>query len=1009
MAKLPILGATIFIDRVLALAFGGSPPGDEGMTTSPRAVPSAVNGWSAEYLDDQYTKFKADPGSLEPDLQAFFQGFDLAQAHRAKKGAQGVGDAQQIGEALRVQSAASGLIDSYRRRGHLAARTDPFGREPERSTALSLSHHGLSESDLDEPVSTGSLPLDAVLPLRQVIDFLERVYCGPIGAQFMHVSDDEERDWLAERFERFGGASTLTRGERVHVLEQLLASEQLERFVGKRYPTEKRFSLEGGEALIPLLDRVIEALSELGAEELVMGMPHRGRLNVLNNILGKTYEQIFTEFEDNWEEDFADGGGDVKYHKGYSGTRELRNGKTVHLALASNPSHLESVGGVVEGRCRAKQRLRGDTDRKRVIPVLIHGDAAVIGQGVVAEVLNFSQIEGYATGGTIHVVINNLIGFTTGQEDARTSKYCTDVGLMIEAPSFHVNGEDPEAVVEVAQIAAEYRQRFQKDVFIDMVCFRKYGHNEQDEPSFTQPLLARLIKDRKGAGVLGNYAEKLLADGVLTDDDMKLIQQRLLDSLEQAQQAAREKPHDPTIDPGSKRWDGYDGAYSFEPVDTGVSEETLRTICDALGRVPEGFNLNPKLKKLLGERSKIVDTGRVNHADAELLAFGTLLLEGHALRLSGQDSRRGTFSQRHAVLRDFETGDRYNSLNAMRPIAPLPDEAGRPNEDGEVTQGRFCLYDSPLSEFSVLGFEYGYSLADPRMLVMWEAQFGDFNNGAQVMIDQYLASAEIKWDRWSGLVLLLPHGYEGAGPEHSSARLERFLLLCANDNMEVVYPSTAAQTFHMYRRELRRKFRKPLVVMTPKSMLRVPTSDVDDLINGRFRELIDDPAFTPVGDEPAGGTQDRSKVKRVALCSGKIYHELAARRDLIGREDVAIVRVEQLYPFYTRGMQELLARYPDDAEVAWVQEEPRNMGAFLYMADALQNQVGVDRVWYFGRDASATPAVGSKSKHKQEQESIITHAIGPKPDNDAPAKNGTPTNKTNPRPEAKKASASASA
>jgi 2-oxoglutarate dehydrogenase E1 component len=931
-------------------------------------VGSSVNSWNAAYLESQYRQFQADPASVPPDLRSFFQGFDLAMAGGGPGAPVPAGP--DTADALRLRYAIERLIEAYRSRGHLAASLDPFDRPRPRPAELAPAYHGLTEADLGRPVPAGVAAAGAGGSVQQLIDELERTYCGSIGAEFMHVSDEAERRWLIERFERDGGRIPLTRADRAHILDQLVRSEQFEVFLQKRYADQKRFSLEGGESLIAFLDRVVEACGEMGVEEIVMGMPHRGRLNVLNNTLGKTYEQIFTEFEDNWEDDAADSGGDVKYHKGYSGQRTLRGGRVVHLAMASNPSHLESVNGVVEGRCRAKQRLRADRERRRVIPLLIHGDAAVIAQGVVAEVLNFSRLEGYTTGGTIHVVLNNLIGFTTGPEDARSSRYCTDIALMVEAPVFHVNGDDPEAVVACAQFAAEYRQRFRKDVFVDLWCFRRYGHNEQDEPSFTQPILAALIKAEPGP--LTTYARRLRAEGVIGDKDIDAIRARLDSALEAAQAAARQSPRDPNIDPGSKRWEGCGRVYSFDPVQTGVPREMLAEVCAALGRVPDGFNLNPKLRRLLESRASILRTGSVSYADAESLAFGTLLLEGHGVRLTGQDSRRGTFSHRHAVLRDFKTGEPYTPLNHMRPVAERPDDAGLPGPDGRPTQGRFCVYDSPLSEFAVMAFDYGYSLADPRMFVLWEAQFGDFCNGAQVIIDQYLASAEAKWERWSGLTLLLPHGYEGAGPEHSSARLERFLQLCANENMEVVNPTSGAQLFHLFRRHLKRPFRKPLVVMTPKSMLRdqAYASPVEDLVSGSFREIIDDPAL-------ADGDAARS-VRQVLLCSGKIACELSARRDALRRLDTAIIRVEQLYPLHVDLLRSILARYPKPAAVTWVQEEPRNAGAYLYMADVVRARLGLD-IRYIGRPASATPAVASKHRHKEQQEAILAEAIGPAP------------------------------
>jgi len=953
------------------------------MDAAPKAIAPAVNAWKPEYLDAQYERYRTDPESVAEDLRAFFAGFDLAlERGQAARGEETTGS--------RRQHAVSDLIAAYRELGHLAAKLDPFDRPPERPPALSLEYHGLSEEDLDSVFDPGSLPVEGEPTLRAIIDRLETAYCRAIGAEFMHIRDAEERSWLIERFEEESDGTPLDKGLRVHVLKQLLHAEQFEKFLGKRYPGEKRFSLEGAESLIPLLDSMVEGAAGSGVEEIVLGMAHRGRLNVLNNILGKTYEQIFTEFEDSWDVDFADGGGDVKYHRGYSGNRVLPSGRKMHMALASNPSHLESVDAVVEGRCRAKQFLRADTERRRVMPMLIHGDAAVIAQGMVQEVLNLSQLRGYTTGGTIHVVVNNLIGFTTSPEDARSSHYCTDIAKMIGAPIFHVNGEDPDVLVAVGRLAVEYRQRFRKDIFIDLHCYRRYGHNEQDEASFTQPILTKLIKDKPS--VLDTYKKRLFAAGVIDSDDMSDIRAKLDESLEQAQEAARKSPYDPTIDPGSDRWKGFGRSYSFGPVETAVPEETIREVCEALGRVPEGFKLNRKLKGLLKARRELPETREVSYADAESLAYGTLLLEGIPVRLTGQDSRRGTFSHRHGVLRDAETGKAYVPLNHIRELGmPATDRPpGSTGEDGQPRQAPFELWDSPLSEASVVGFEYGYSLGDPNMLVLWEAQFGDFCNGAQVIFDQYLAAAELKWERWSGLVLLLPHGYEGAGPEHSSARMERFLQLAANDNMQIVYPSTAAQAFHMFRRQVKTPFRKPLVVMTPKSMLRVPTSTLDELTSGHFRTLIDDPAL----ENEAAKSKE---VERVLFCSGKLYFELAERRHEIGAEDVAIVRVEQLCPFDSDEADRILRRYPNAKSRCWVQEEPRNAGGYHFIADRFRTEFGIE-LRYVGREASATPAVGSKRIHKIEQEAIISRAVGPTSER-------KPSEPTKPQPDRIRASA----
>jgi len=938
------------------------------MSATITPTPPAVNAWNADYLETQYQHWKQDAATAPADLAAFFAGFDLARSAGA-----GEGSAVSAGE-IRAHAGVASLIYHYRDIGHMCAALDPFGRERARPEQLTLAFHGLGEQQLDTRFGTGGL-VDKPRTLRDIVEILEKTYCTSIGAEYMHLQSTEERTWLGQHMEKRRNQPNLDKGERVHLLHMLHRAEMFETFLHKRYVGQKRFSLEGAESLIPLLDRVVEKAADDGIDELVMGISHRGRLNVLNNILGKNYQQIFTEFEENWSEDFVEGGGDVKYHLGYSGDRETPSGKHIRVVLSSNPSHLEAVDAVVEGRCRAKQRLRTDKERNRTVPILVHGDAAFAGQGVVMEVLNLSQLEGYKTGGTIHVIVNNLIGFTTGPEDARSTRYCTDVAKMIEAPIFHVNGEDPESVVYIAQLALAYRQRYGKDVVIDMWCYRKWGHNEGDDPSFTQPIMARLIK--KKSSVLKTYAERLLAERVITESDVQEIRQSLEEHLEKAQSAAIETPKDPTIDPGSWRWQGFTHEYTHKPIETGISRELLQEIAAAHERLPEGFSPHKNVARLIKKRADAVtNNDLVDWGTGEAYAFGSLLLEGKAIRLSGQDVRRGTFSHRHAVIKDMQTGESYTPLNNMRTMG-LPGVKGQEpcdaDDNGRSRQGRFCVYNSPLSEYSVLGFEYGYSLADPNMLVIWEAQFGDFANGAQIIPDQFLAPAELKWQRWSGLTMLLPHGYEGQGPEHSSARLERFLQLCADDNMEVVNPTTPAQFFHLLRRQAHRNFRKPLIVMTPKSLLRLPeaTSPVDAFLAGGFDEILDDPRF----DQQGG---DRSAVKRVLLCSGKIFYELIKRREEVGRNDVAIVRVEQLYPLHIELLEQVLSRYPSGAERVWTQEEPENMGAYIYFSHACNRAFGWGALPYIGRDASATPATGSKKKHHEEQEAILAEAVGVK-------------------------------
>ncbi|MCW5766143.1 MAG: 2-oxoglutarate dehydrogenase E1 component [Phycisphaeraceae bacterium] len=955
------------------------------MASALRASPPAVNGWNSAYLDEQYQRFKADPASISPDMLAFFQGFDLAMASAGPAAApSSAAPAGDLRDALRLHAGTRSIIAAYRAQGHFAATLDPFGRARPRPAALALATHGLTDADLSRPVDPADVEIARPCSLGQLIEHLERAYCGSIGVEFSHIADESQRRWVAQRIEKLAGRPALSGAQRVEILRDLIRSEHFERFLHKRYFGAKRFSLEGGESLMPLLQRVLLTGSELGVEEFVIGMAHRGRLDVLNQVLGKTFEQVFTEFEDSWEEDFNDGGGDVKYHQGYSGQRTLANGKPIHLALATNPSHLEAVDPIVLGRVRAKQRLRNDRERTRVVPLIIHGDAAIAGQGVVAEIVNFGKVDGYTVGGCIHIVVNNMLGFTTMPEEGRSSPYCTDIGKMVDAPAIHVNGENPEAVVAAAQLAIEYRQQFKSDVFVDMWCFRRYGHNETDEPSFTQPTLAALIA--KAPGVVANYGARLVEQGVTDQGAIDAFKADLESRLDAAQKQAQQSPHAPTIDPAGKRWKGMGSAFSFEPVDTTIGRPVLDEVCAALGRVPDGFEVNPKLKKMLADRAAIPTAGQITHADGEILAIGSLLLEGTAVRISGQDCCRGTFSHRHALLRDFKTGQPYTPLNAMRTVAESPDDAGKPGPDGRPTQARLCVHNSPLSEYAVMGFDYGYSLADPNMLVMWEAQFGDFANGAQIIIDQFICSAEYKWRRWSGLVLLLPHGAEGMGPEHTSARLERFLQLCGNDCMQVAFPSTGAQIFHLLRRQVSRKrpFRKPLIVMTPKSLIRVPTSRVDELLTGRFHEFLDDPLFER-GEGADGARPERRQVGRIILCSGKMYPELAARRAARKRYDTALIRLEQLYPFHEAMFKEILARYPAKAEVFHCQEEPRNQGSFLFVDDTVRNRLGMKPLKFIGRETSASPASGSKSQHEREQEAILTQAIGPAPAKTTPA------------------------
>ncbi|MBX6312565.1 MAG: 2-oxoglutarate dehydrogenase E1 component [Isosphaeraceae bacterium] len=905
---------------------------------------TVASRWNLDLIEEHYQRWRDNPASVDETWRLFFEGYEL--------GASGTGRAPRDLEtdAAQAQAAVTRLVDAYREIGHYLANLDPLKLNPPRDSheLLELAEFGLSEADLDRTFYTQLSPTRRAT-LRELISILREIYCRTIGVEYMHIRNNRIRRWLQERMEPIRNRPKFDIQKKRRILWKLNAAELFEKFLHSHYVGQKRFSLEGGEMLIPLLDMIIErAAQQWGVREIVMGMPHRGRLNVLANILDKPYGLIFSEFEGNLPKTVA-GDGDVKYHLGFSADRVTADGHQIHISLTPNPSHLEAVDPVVEGRMRAKQRRFQDRDRKLGIPILIHGDAAFAGQGIVAETLNLSQLPGYKTGGTIHIVVNNQIGFTTAPSEGRSTRYCTDVAKMIEVPIFHVNGEDPEAVVYVGELALDFRETFGMDVVIDMVCYRRHGHNEGDEPAFTQPLMYRKISDRPSIQEL--YTEHLIMTGELTVDEAETIAETFREKMEAVYREVHDLQQAPrNVQPGFHGpWTGLSPHYSFTPVETGVPHETLKAIGQAMATVPEGFHRNPKLDRIMNARAKAIEAGGpIDWACAEALAFGSLLLEGTPVRLSGQDSRRGTFSQRHAVLVDFKTGERYIPLNHIA--------AG---------QAEFCVYDSLLSEAAVLGFDYGYSLDEPHMLILWEAQFGDFANGAQVIIDQFIVSAESKWGRASGLVMLLPHGYEGQGPEHSSARLERYLQLCAEENIQVVNATTPAQYFHVLRRQVRRNFRKPLIMMTPKSLLRRPTavSPIKDFVAGHFREVLDD-VIDPQG------------VRRVVLCSGKVYYDLLDRREKAGKtREVALVRLEQFYPWPAEALQAALGRYTEAQEWVWAQEESQNMGGWFFVEPRLRELMGVP-FEYVGRDASASPATGSHAVHEREQVELVEAAIG---------------------------------
>lgn len=850
------------------------------------------------------------------------------------------------------QERMTALVQGFRMRGHRFANLDPLGLRTVDASELSLERFGLADVDPDTLFVTGNFAGPPQLPLKEFIRRLRETYTRTIGVEFRNIEEPPIRAWLQEQMELTCNRIELTRDQQVRILSKLTDAEIFEQFLHTKFVGAKRFSLEGAESLIPLIEMVVESSARKGVEEIVIGMAHRGRLNVLANVMEKSLEEIFAAFDDDHPE-LSLGRGDVKYHLGYSSDRVTPSDNTIHLTLAFNPSHLEFVNPVVEGRVRAKQDRRGDRERRKVLPLLIHGDAAVIGQGIVQETINFSALPGYATGGTVHVVINNQIGFTTLWGDSRSTRYCTDIFRLLRCPIFHVNGEDPEAVAQVVRLAMDYRDRYGRDVVIDLYCYRRYGHNEADEPRFTQPLMYAAV-DKKPS-VREVYVRRLVELGNLDEEQAKEIEVGRRAVLEDALESARGRSSftPPSSYSMQGLWAGYKGGRDEEcpEAETGVPVERLRELLTGACKTPEDFSVHPKLVRLLDMRLDMRDGRRaLDWGTGETLAYASLVTEGVPVRLSGQDSRRGTFSHRHAVLHDSQTGRLYT------PLAFLAEN-----------QARFEVWDSPLSEAGVLGFEYGYSLDTPDGLVVWEAQFGDFCNGAQVIIDQFLSSSEDKWYRLSGLVLLLPHGFEGQGPEHSSARLERWLTLCAEDSMQVCNLTSPAQLFHALRRQVLRPYRKPLVIMSPKSLLRLPAaaSSLKELAEGSFQRIIAD-------DEKV----DPKKVKRIVLCSGKIYYELVAARRAQKRRDVAIVRIEQLYPLSGPLLRETLAPYADGTQLVWAQEEPWNMGAWYYirarLPEMLEQRFPLECV---SRPESASPATGSMGAHKIEQARLIEDAL----------------------------------
>jgi 2-oxoglutarate dehydrogenase E1 component len=914
-----------------------------------------------EFVDELYRRWREDPSSVDPTWAIFFAGFEFAgdghdgNGRAATNGApliltatgalpEGI-DERTIGPALRIYD----VVHTYRAHGHLIARIDPLGRNPTEHPFLALSEFGFTEEDLDQEVSCALYKGLQHGTVREFLQHLRRTYCDTIGVEYMDIPDKTEREWLQERMEPVANHPAFPPERRSEILRQLVAADTFEETLHKRFPGAKRFSLEGGTTLVPLLMTVVDRSAEGSVEELVMGMAHRGRLNVLAHVLGKPYAQILAEFEGRQQSPEYEGYGDVKYHLGYSRDYET-GGRTIHLALAFNPSHLEAVDAVVEGSVRARQHLLRDTERLRALPLLMHGDASFAAQGVVAETFMLSDLDAYTTGGTIHVIINNQIGFTTDPEDARSTRYASDIAKIIQAPIFHVNGDDAEAVAHVATLALDYRQQFKRDIVIDLVCYRRHGHNELDDPTFTQPDMYALIAAHPSNSAV--YAQRLVEENLIAEAEVEALRGQIVEAMDAARQEAQGTAEAPAPTTLGRAWKGLRRAGDDWSARTAAPREALDRIAQAFVTVPSDFRWHKRLQRLMEERAAMVRDGTsIDWGCGEALAIGSLLIDGSRVRLSGQDTIRGTFSHRHAVYFDAETGKPYVPLNHL---------------GGD--QSVFQIINSPLSENACMGFEYGYSTADPWTLVVWEAQFGDFANGAQTVIDQFLASGEVKWSRMTGLVLLLPHGYGGQGPEHSSARLERFLELCAERNMQVVNLTTPAQYFHALRRQLKRDFRKPLVVMSPKSLLRhkLAVSRIEEFTDGQFRHVLDE-----------GDPLHREKVHTLLFCAGKIYYTLLEERRKRGIETHAIARLEQLYPFPDPEVKALLAGYPNLKRWVWVQEEPVNMGTWRNGRHRFERNVpkGVE-LTYVARPSGASPATGSFSVHVEEEKAIIEAALG---------------------------------
>ena len=910
---------------------------------------SLLNGQNIAFLEDVFEQYQEDPNSVSTEWQQYFSSLATSSASTSSPNAITISTSSLDAAMATKQGSVSRLISTYRAMGHKLADIDPIDEmEQQDASELELSYHGLSDADLDTVFDSGPLRAPDRLPLRDILAILKHSYCGNIGYEYGHMSSAEQRRWLRTNIEQPIGFQPFDAEQRKHILNRVTAAEGMERYLHNKYVGQKRFSLEGGESLIPMLDHIIQQGGAEGIKEFVIGMAHRGRLNVLVNTLGKTPSNLFSEFEGKYDINEFAASGDVKYHQGFSSDIQTKGGP-VHLSLAFNPSHLEIVSPVVEGSVRARQERRDDSNGSTVLPISIHGDAAFAGQGVVMETFQMSGCRGYRTGGTVHIVINNQIGFTTSNpKDSRSTPYCTEIAKMVGAPIFHVNGDHPEAVVFATKLALEFRQKFRKDVVIDLVCYRRHGHNESDEPSVTQPVMYKNIKALPTTRRL--YAQRLIDEGIITADDEKQMNADYRASMVAGERVVPEfvdvQQGDHTVD-----WSLYINIHWEHKTSTAFNAKRLDFLAERLLDVPEGFELHARTKKIMQDRQKMKDGElSLDWGMAENLAYATLIDDNFAVRLSGQDSGRGTFFHRHATL--------HNTLNKDVHI---------PLRHIKEKQPEFLVINSLLSEEAVLAFEYGYACSDPKTMVIWEAQFGDFANGAQVVLDQFISSGEAKWGRLSGLTMFLPHGYEGQGPEHSSARLERYLQLCAQHNMQVCYPSTPAQMFHMIRRQMLRPYRKPLIVMTPKSLLRhkLSVSTLEDLHSGEFQTVI--PEIDKVNNE---------QVKRVVFCTGKVYFDLLEKRREDDIKDIAICRVEQLYPFPRSQVIAQLEQYPNAHEIVWCQEEPKNQGAWYQIMHHFKACINDNQtVFYAGRDASASPAAGYLSVHREQQAALVQSAL----------------------------------